>query len=205
MEQFIRYVLGEAGVIVRAPLVFAAAVLILVGLAWMAMDWRYSGVIANRDSEISSLRTQRDEYKEKLAGATPEQAAQRIAGLEGRLKELKDTIDGLKDAISKLTKPLSKDIAATQARDPDAIYQSDLAVGHVVGARITLNQGQVYLDQIENAANLDKSKTFEYRDYVLRLGRADSYIGMLVGPSGVATNVYQHAVAEIVGRVGSGR
>ncbi len=113
--------------------------------------------------------------------------------------ELKKTIDGLRDTIDKLTQPIGKAVGAT-TRDPDTIYQNGAAAGHVVGARITLNQSQVYFDQIENAGNLDQSKTFEYRDYVLRLVRADSYIGMLVSPSGVATNVYQHVVCEIVGR-----
>jgi hypothetical protein len=113
---------------------------------------------------------------------------------------LKDTVNSLKDAINKLTKPISNQSTAP-ARDPDAIYQNGNAVGRVTGARITLNESRVYFDQIENTGNLDRSKTFEYREYILRLLRADTYIGMLVTPSGVANNVYQHAVCEIVGRV----
>ena len=80
---------------------------------------------------------------------------------------------GLGIPIDKLTQPIGKAVGAT-TRDPDTIYQNGAAAGHVVGARITLNQSQVYFEQIENAGNLDQSKTFEYRDYVLRLVRADS-------------------------------
>jgi hypothetical protein len=116
-------------------------------------------------------------------------------------EELKSTIKGLKDSIDKMTTPVSAP-SVRPARDPDAIYQNENVVGKVIGARITLNESKVYFEQIENAGNLDTNKNFEYRDYVLRFVRADAYIGMLVqAPGGVATNVYQRVVSEIVGRV----
>lgn len=68
MDKLIEYVLREMRVIGHAPVAFFAAVLVLAGGIWSALDWRYSGVIANRDAEISSLRTQRDEYKEAQRG-----------------------------------------------------------------------------------------------------------------------------------------
>ncbi len=197
MEQLIHYVLGELKVIARTPVVFAAALLILAAAIWWAMDWRYSSIIANRDTQISSLETQRDEYKNKLSGATPEEAAQRTVALEKQVSELKVAVDGLKDILSKISVPVSKE-PASPTRDPDTIYQNGNSVGRVIGARLILNQSQIYFDQIENAGNLDKSKTFEYRNYVLRLVRADSYIGMLVSPAGVATNVFQRVLCQIV-------
>ena len=66
MEQFFKYVLGEIRVIANAPLVFGTALLALAGAIWWAMDWRYSGIISNRDFEIASLKTQRDEYRDKF-------------------------------------------------------------------------------------------------------------------------------------------
>jgi hypothetical protein len=88
MESIIKYVVGELSTIVHAPGVFVTAVLALGAAVWWAMDWRYAGVIANRDSEISSLRTQRDEYKEKLQGATPSEAKARIDSLEAQVAAL---------------------------------------------------------------------------------------------------------------------
>jgi hypothetical protein len=115
--------------------------------------------------------------------------------------ELKSTIRGLKDSIDKMTTPVSAP-SVKPARDPDALYQNENVVGKVIGARITLNESKVYFEQVENAGNLDTNKNFEYRDYVLHFVRADRYIGMLVqAPGGVATNVYQRVVCEIVGRV----
>lgn len=116
-------------------------------------------------------------------------------------QELKDTVKGLKDSIDQLTKPVPQK-SQLPSRDPDSLYQNENIVGKVVGARITLNDSKVYFDQIENSGNLDTKKNFEYRDYVLHFIRADAFIGMLVqAPGGVATNVYQRVVCEIVGRV----
>jgi hypothetical protein len=116
-------------------------------------------------------------------------------------EELKTIIKGLQDSIDKMTKPVTAPTAQL-ARDPDALYQNESGVGKVIGARITLNESKVYFEQIENAGHLDTNKNFEYRDYILRFVRADAYIGMLVqAPGGIATNVYQRVVCEIVGRV----
>jgi hypothetical protein len=110
-----------------------------------------------------------------------------------------DAIKGLKDSIDKMTKPVSESIRP--ARDPDALYQNGNVVGKVAGARITLNDSKVYFEQIEDAGNLDTKRTFEYRDYVLRFIRADSFIGLLVqAPGGVKNSVYQRVVSEIVDR-----
>jgi hypothetical protein len=128
-----------------------------------------------------------------------------FAGVKDRMasdagqQELKATINGLRDSIDKLTKPLGNETTPPK-RDPDTLYQNGGPVGKVTGARITLNESKVYFDQIENAGNLDLSKVFEYRDYNLRFVRADSHIGMLVTNNGVATNVYQHVVCDIAGR-----
>jgi hypothetical protein len=69
------------------PTFFVILVLIL-GAVWWLMDWRYGGIITNRDSEIALLKGQRDDYKDKLSGATPDQAKAKIEALESRLATL---------------------------------------------------------------------------------------------------------------------
>jgi hypothetical protein len=115
MESFIQHVLREMRVILGAPIAFFGAVAILVAAAWWAMDWRYTGVIANRDAEISSLQIQRDEYKNKLSGASPDQAAQRIAALELKVKDLeprpqRHLTDAQRKKIVDAIKPLASDL-----------------------------------------------------------------------------------------------
>jgi hypothetical protein len=74
---------------------FIIIAVLIFGAIWWLMDWRYGGIItsrdgiiANKDSEITLMRGQRDDYKEKLSGATPEQAKARIDALESRLARL---------------------------------------------------------------------------------------------------------------------
>jgi hypothetical protein len=57
MEQIIKYVLGEIRVIAEAPGIFTIALFAMAGAVWWAMNWRYGGIVANRDTEISSLKT----------------------------------------------------------------------------------------------------------------------------------------------------
>ena len=80
--------LGELRVIRGAPVSFFSALLVVGGANWWAMDWRYGGIVANRDAELASAKAVRDEYKEKLQGATPDQAKARIDTLEARIKRL---------------------------------------------------------------------------------------------------------------------
>jgi hypothetical protein len=69
MESFLKYVVGELSTIAQAPVAFCAAVLVLGAAIWGAIDWRYSTILVHRDSEISILKTERDEYKDQLASA----------------------------------------------------------------------------------------------------------------------------------------
>lgn len=114
-------------------------------------------------------------------------------------RALKESVKGLQDSIEMMTKPLAQPLKQTQ-RDSDFLYQNGNSAGKAIGARITLNESKVYFSEIQNADGLDTRKPFEYRDYILRFIRADSYTGMRVSNEGVATNVYSNVVCEIAGR-----
>jgi hypothetical protein len=150
VESFIKYVLGEMRVFAEAPVTFIVALLVLGGVVWWLLDWRYSGIvsnrdgtISNRDSEISLLRGQRDDYKEKLSGASPEQAKAKIEALESRLAQLeprRTTQDQRNKLLEKLRLPSNIDYLVEIARDastPDGVqYASDfLGVFHEAGWR----------------------------------------------------------------------
>jgi hypothetical protein len=115
-------------------------------------------------------------------------------------RELAQKLEGLQNAIKALTKPLLPK-RVKPIRNPDSVYQNGIAVGTVIAPRITLNESKIYFEEIQNATNLDRSSSFEYRDFVLRIISARAYIGMLITPNGVATGVYRNVVCEIIGRV----
>ncbi|TYO61862.1 hypothetical protein FXV83_36020 [Bradyrhizobium hipponense] len=108
LEIVIKYILGESRTIRNAP---ASAIVIAFGafaIVWIAMDWRYAAIIANRDGIIASrdaainlIATQRDAYKEKLGGVSPDQAKSRVDALESANANLAARLA----AISKRVKP----------------------------------------------------------------------------------------------------
>lgn len=61
---------------------FIVIVALIITVVWWAMNWRYGTVLGNKDSEIALLRSQRDDYKDKLGGASPDQAKARMETLE---------------------------------------------------------------------------------------------------------------------------
>jgi len=71
MEAFVRYVVGEMSTIAHAPVAFVAATLIAGVLIWWMLDWRYSGIIANKDAELSLARNERDGYKNRINETQP--------------------------------------------------------------------------------------------------------------------------------------
>ena len=81
-------ILAQVAIVTSAPAPFIVALLIVAGFIWWAIDWKYSAVLTHRDAEISRLKGERDDYKDKLSGATPDQAKARIDALEARLSSI---------------------------------------------------------------------------------------------------------------------
>lgn len=105
---FIKHILGEFQTLRNAPASAVAIVFGVFAIVWIAMDWRYAGIIANRDGIIASreaaitlIATQRDDYKDKLGGASPDQAKSRMDALENANANLSTRLS----TISKRLKP----------------------------------------------------------------------------------------------------
>jgi hypothetical protein len=75
----IKYILGEFSVISGAPIAFILSIIAVSLLIFYLMRWGYG-------RENSYLRTQVDDYKEKLKGASPQEARDRIDELEKAAK-----------------------------------------------------------------------------------------------------------------------
>jgi len=85
VEELVNHVLGQFRMLRDAPVPFIAAVIVAGVVIWLAMDWRYSGIIANRDSEISALKTQIEGYRNVFNGAEPEQVLKKITALQNQI------------------------------------------------------------------------------------------------------------------------
>jgi hypothetical protein len=123
-EAFIKYVLGEFRMIWDTPLSFATCVAAVFLITWFAMDWRYGGVISNKDSELSLAKAQRDDYRDKLGGATPDQAKAKIEALE---KTVSLTIGSKWEPLTKAEIDLlSKNLGAAPTVKVQVMYENAL-------------------------------------------------------------------------------
>ncbi|HEV7407499.1 MAG TPA: hypothetical protein VGO01_03340 [Bradyrhizobium sp.] len=92
----VKYILGEFSVISGAPVAFILSLVAVGLLIFYLMSWAFG-------RENSYLRTQLEDYKEKLKGATPQEASDRIKALEAAAAI----------AIGKKWPPLSSDEVAS--------------------------------------------------------------------------------------------
>jgi hypothetical protein len=68
---------------IRANLpTFFVILVLMVGAVWVAFNWSYGGVLASKNGQIELQDRQLADYKQKLDGATPEQARAKIEALE---------------------------------------------------------------------------------------------------------------------------
>src|SRR5271157_1162636 len=81
-------IVAEWRVIKDAPLTIAAAFVVISLGAWRVVSWADSTTISGKDATIETLKTQNDAYKDKLSGASPDEAKARIDTLEARLAKL---------------------------------------------------------------------------------------------------------------------
>jgi hypothetical protein len=87
--------LEQIAVIRAAPTPFALAVIFLTAMLWILINIVNQGTISAKDATIETLKTQNDAYKEKLSGATPEQAKAQIEGMKGQIEALETKISTL--------------------------------------------------------------------------------------------------------------
>ena len=89
-------------VIARAPVPFFVALTVVGAIIWAVLSYSYSTRVTNLELEIALVTRQRDDYRDKLGGASPDQAKSKIDELERRVKE----------TIGSRWEPLSKEEAA---------------------------------------------------------------------------------------------
>jgi hypothetical protein len=105
--------LEQWAVVTAAPIPFAIAVVVAAGLIWLAVGWSYSAVLSGKSAQIELQDRQLADYRDKLKGATPEEAKAKIDALEDKVRNTigdrwevltKDESDKLVSLIAALPK-----------------------------------------------------------------------------------------------------
>src|ERR1700738_4461531 len=72
---------------IRANLpTFFVVLMLMISVVWVVLNWSYTGVLASKNSQIELQDRQLADYREKLKGATPEEAKAKIDTLEHTLR-----------------------------------------------------------------------------------------------------------------------
>lgn len=72
---------------IRANLpTFFVILVLMVGAIWVAFSWAYGGVLASKNGQIELQDRQLADYRDKLKGATPEEAKAKIDALEEKVR-----------------------------------------------------------------------------------------------------------------------
>jgi hypothetical protein len=91
-ENFLSKLREQAAVIKAAPYPFVLAVAIVGVGVWSIVNWGYSTVISSKNSQLEFADRQIADYKEKLGGASPDQAKARMEALEKEVGSLKQQV-----------------------------------------------------------------------------------------------------------------
>jgi hypothetical protein len=68
---------------IRANLpTFCLVLALIIGSVWIVVSWSYSGLLASKNGQIELQDRQLADYRDKLKGATPEQAKAKIDALQ---------------------------------------------------------------------------------------------------------------------------
>ena len=78
MFDFIEKIRKELAVIRGALWSVAIIAAVVAAVVWFFAGQIYGSAVSAKDATIETLKTQNDSYKEKLSGATPEEAKKRI-------------------------------------------------------------------------------------------------------------------------------
>lgn len=74
---------------IRANLsTFFVILVLMIGAVWIVVNWSYSGVLSSKNGQIELQDRQIADYKDKLRGASPEEAKAKIDLLEQTVRKV---------------------------------------------------------------------------------------------------------------------
>ena len=149
-----------------APEAFLLLMIITIGVSYLAfqrVEGEHLAVLENKIAEREALIT---EYRRKLNGATPEQAANDIEKLT---KTLADAQRNLNEAK---TKAASLDV---RPRDPRSLYEEDNPIASVRDPKIDLDNKKITFPAVTSSVILGINKSYQFQNWKLACGSTQVY------------------------------
>jgi hypothetical protein len=157
----------NASVIAGAPEAFGLMAIIVFGTSYFVLEQFHRERLAVVNDRVASQEALLTEYRMKLKGATPEEAANEIAQLKITLRDTQTRLDnGVK------TKPVALE---NSARDSLRLYQDNTAVASVQDPKFDFDNKTVTFAEVTSRALLGINKSYEFRDWKLICGGTKVY------------------------------
>jgi hypothetical protein len=111
VHEFFSKFFEDAAMIKAAPRPFILTIALVIGAVWWVVDYTYGTRLSSKNAQLELSDRQIADYKQKLSGASPDEAKARVADLEKKIEEMSLAITQSKTpAGSILNAPGSRDL-----------------------------------------------------------------------------------------------
>src|SRR6266478_1986265 len=159
-------ILANFAAIKAAPEALLLAMIITIGVSYLAFqraEGEHLAVLENKIAEREALIT---EYRGKLNGATPQQAANEIEKLTKTLAEAQRNLNEAK------TMAASIDV---RPRDPRSLYEEDNPIAVVRDPKIDLDNKKITFPVVTSSVILGINKLYQFQNWKLACGSTQLY------------------------------
>jgi cell division protein FtsL len=149
-----------------APEAFLLLIIITLAVSYLASQRSHNKHVVVLDQKITEREALISEYRTKLNGATPQQAASEIEKLTKALAEAQSNLNEAK------TKAASVNV---KPRDPRSLYDEDNPIAAVRDPKIDLNNKKITFPVATSSVILGINKSYQFQNWKLACGSTQVY------------------------------
>jgi hypothetical protein len=180
---------ADARVIRGAPEAIFLVGIIVLGVSYSGFQHFHRERVAALNDRIASQDRLLADYRTKLKGATPDEAATQIERLTILLAEAQKS---LREAKSK---PVSVE---NRSRDPRRLYEDNNPIAEVQDPKLDLDNKKVIFPAVNSTTILATNKLYEFRTWKLECGGGTRLYNMVSNSAGYDYS-YSPLICKIVG------
>jgi len=157
---------ANARVIRGAPEAIALTVIVAVGMSYFGFQQVHREGVAALNDRIAAQERLLTDYRTKLKGATPEEAASQIEKLTSLLADTQKSLNETK------SKPASVD---NRSRDPRRLYEENNPIALVKDPKLDLDRKKITFPVVNSGVILGINKLYEFQNWKLACGGTQLY------------------------------
>jgi len=188
LARIIDHVVANARVIRGAPEAVALVGIITLGVSYFTFQHFHRERVAALNDRIASQERLLTEYRTKLRGATPDEAATQIEKLTSLLAETQKSLSEAK------SKPVSVE---NGSRDPRRLYEDNNPIALTQDPKIDLEKKKITFPVVSAGIILGSNKVYQFQDWKLTCGGTQLY--NMIDDGGARAFSYSPLTCKTVG------